>query len=232
MVFFVFFFKQKTAYEMRISDWSSDVCSSDLRARSLLDVEAIDRRYFAIKANPHQALLRALVAEGFGLECVSLGELEHVFSVLPDLDPARVLFTPSFAPRVEYEAAFALGVTVTIDNVEALGNWPDTFRGRALWLRIDLGRGDGHHAKVVTGGTASKFGLPLAAFDDFVAQAYKLDARISGIHAHLGSGIVTPAHWREVYAELAGFADSVGTVDTIDIGGGLPIPYKPDAYPF
>src|SRR3546814_1902324 len=28
--FFVFFFKQKTAYEMRISDWSSDVCSSDL----------------------------------------------------------------------------------------------------------------------------------------------------------------------------------------------------------
>src|SRR3546814_5176719 len=29
-VFFVFFFKQKTAYEMRISDWSSDVCSSDL----------------------------------------------------------------------------------------------------------------------------------------------------------------------------------------------------------
>src|SRR3546814_7270798 len=30
---FFFFFKQKTAYEMRISDWSSDVCSSDLRAR-------------------------------------------------------------------------------------------------------------------------------------------------------------------------------------------------------
>src|SRR3546814_6578760 len=32
---FVFFFKQKTAYEMRISDWSSDVCSSDLYARIL-----------------------------------------------------------------------------------------------------------------------------------------------------------------------------------------------------
>src|SRR3546814_5845796 len=30
MVSFFFFFKQKTAYEMRISDWSSDVCSSDL----------------------------------------------------------------------------------------------------------------------------------------------------------------------------------------------------------
>src|SRR3546814_2046327 len=35
IVLFCFFFKQKTAYEMRISDWSSDVCSSDLpRGRS------------------------------------------------------------------------------------------------------------------------------------------------------------------------------------------------------
>src|SRR3546814_9521376 len=32
-MFFFFFFKQKTAYEMRISDWSSDVCSSDLAAQ-------------------------------------------------------------------------------------------------------------------------------------------------------------------------------------------------------
>src|SRR3546814_7911988 len=34
MLCVVFFFKQKTAYEMRISDWSSDVCSSDLKDRS------------------------------------------------------------------------------------------------------------------------------------------------------------------------------------------------------
>src|SRR3546814_6548452 len=54
---FVLFFKQKTAYEMRISDWSSDVCSSDLRRiemvgrvdRSLSDkeqrTEGGERRY-------------------------------------------------------------------------------------------------------------------------------------------------------------------------------------------
>src|SRR3546814_2459256 len=36
----VFFFKQKTAYEMRISDWSSDVCSSDLRALGLTPRES------------------------------------------------------------------------------------------------------------------------------------------------------------------------------------------------
>src|SRR3546814_6299969 len=38
-----FFFKQKTAYEMRISDWSSDVCSSDLRGFVLLQGSAPDQ---------------------------------------------------------------------------------------------------------------------------------------------------------------------------------------------
>src|SRR3546814_885358 len=39
--FVFFFFKQKTAYEMRISDWSSDVCSSDLLHRGILDVSGV-----------------------------------------------------------------------------------------------------------------------------------------------------------------------------------------------
>src|SRR3546814_1374516 len=40
-----FFFKQKTAYEMRISDWSSDVCSSDLFAQVAVEIIArIDRQ--------------------------------------------------------------------------------------------------------------------------------------------------------------------------------------------
>src|SRR3546814_4416056 len=42
---FVFFFKQKTAYEMRISDWSSDVCSSDLELVSdLSNAEEVSHR--------------------------------------------------------------------------------------------------------------------------------------------------------------------------------------------
>src|SRR3546814_3065426 len=39
---YFFFFKQKTAYEMRISDWSSDVCSSDLAGRPR-DAQLLDR---------------------------------------------------------------------------------------------------------------------------------------------------------------------------------------------
>src|SRR3546814_5234552 len=40
LVSFCFFFKQKTAYEMRISDWSSDVCSSDLPTSTRPAVES------------------------------------------------------------------------------------------------------------------------------------------------------------------------------------------------
>src|SRR3546814_7427689 len=44
---FLFFFKQKTAYEMRISDWSSDVCSSDLIEQRTFDTQAEELEYLA-----------------------------------------------------------------------------------------------------------------------------------------------------------------------------------------
>ncbi|PZP79130.1 MAG: bifunctional aspartate kinase/diaminopimelate decarboxylase, partial [Stenotrophomonas maltophilia] len=202
------------------------------RARALAAIKPIDQRYYAIKANSHPAILQLLEAEGFGLECVSHGELKHVFQHLPELSPKRVLFTPSFCPRSEYEAAFALGVTVTVDNVEALQRWPDLFRNRELWLRVDLGRGEGHHAKVRTGGKDSKFGLPIARVDEFVRAATDLGSRVVGLHAHLGSGVETAQHWRLMCDELAGFARRIGSVHTIDIGGGLPIPYSDEDEPF
>src|SRR3546814_10083412 len=46
---FVFFFKQKTAYEMRISDWSSDVCSSDLLAAGVIAGVVLSGLFFASK---------------------------------------------------------------------------------------------------------------------------------------------------------------------------------------
>src|SRR3546814_9140012 len=53
-VLVVFFFKQKTAYEMRISDWSSDVCSSDL------EFPPHDLR----RADPHPGQLRCRSSDG------------------------------------------------------------------------------------------------------------------------------------------------------------------------
>src|SRR3546814_6361495 len=70
----VFFFKQKTAYEMRISDWSSDVCSSDLRAPAAMACAIVSMcpctlwystNTFAI------LLLRRSEERRVGKECVS-----------------------------------------------------------------------------------------------------------------------------------------------------------------
>src|SRR3546814_16917139 len=60
-----FFFKQKTAYEMRISDWSSDVCSSDVD----LWILPVDVEHVGVVAHPADAALDAqlVVAHGVGL---------------------------------------------------------------------------------------------------------------------------------------------------------------------
>lgn len=202
------------------------------RARELAGIAAIDRRFYAIKANPHPAVLAALDAEGFGFECVSQGELEHLFASLPALAPDRVLFTPSFAPRGEYEAALARGVHVTLDSLVPLREWPELFRGRSLVLRVDPGFGQGHHEKVRTGGKDAKFGLAIEDVPAFAALARPLGARIDGLHAHIGSGIHDADHWRTVYAQLAALADRLGTVSFIDVGGGLGVAYDPEAEPF
>src|SRR3546814_7917597 len=53
-----FFFKQKTAYEMRISDWSSDVCSSDLKKLFLVICERMQEMVRLVSfANAHAELL-------------------------------------------------------------------------------------------------------------------------------------------------------------------------------
>ncbi len=202
------------------------------RARAIGDLGALDRRFYALKANPHPAILRALEGEGFGFECVSAGELEHLFATLPALDPTRVLFTPSFAPRREYEQAIARDVWLTLDSVAPLRQWPELLRGRTVWLRLDPGFGRGHHEKVRTGGSGAKFGLPLTQLDEFLREARALDVRVFGLHAHLGSGITDAGHWRDVLLQLASVADGIGTITALNLGGGIGVPPEPDAAAF
>src|SRR3546814_6461630 len=61
---FVFFFKQKTAYEMRISDWSSDVCSSDLRPCARRARTSVLFRFRLRHGRDHRRGLFAAMADG------------------------------------------------------------------------------------------------------------------------------------------------------------------------
>jgi bifunctional diaminopimelate decarboxylase / aspartate kinase len=205
-----------------------DLATVRARAQALRTAAAcVDRWFYAIKANAHLAVLREIAAQGFGLECVSPGELERVADIAPD----NVLFTPNFASRREYAAAYARGAIVTLDNLHPLAHWPDVFAGRELLARIDLGVGRGHHDKVKTGGAKSKFGIALEELPEFQRLAEGSGARIVGLHAHLGSGILDIAHWKDVYVQLASIAEKIGSVRALNIGGGLGVPSRADEAP-
>src|SRR3546814_20644560 len=94
--FFLFcFFKQKTAYEMRISDWSSDVCSSDLDViiRRIVDARGaeLDLRQLARQIDRQRA---AVAMRESGEAAVFRGRV-HVLDVAVDLQViARVPFEP------------------------------------------------------------------------------------------------------------------------------------------
>jgi bifunctional diaminopimelate decarboxylase / aspartate kinase len=199
------------------------------QARELKSLAAVDRLHYAVKANTHPAILRALAAEGFAFECVSPGELKAVAAVVAESVP--LLFTPNFAPRGDYVYALGTRATVTLDALHPLQHWGELFRGREIVLRIDLGRGLGHHEKVRTGGSGSKFGLPLDQLPLFLQLAETHGVSVRGLHAHLGSGVLDAAHWGEVYAQLASLAERIASVTFLNIGGGLGVPAHPGEAP-
>ena len=191
-------------------------------ARSVLSMRNIDHALYAVKANPNVELLKTFHEVGLGFECVSPQELEHLIQTFGTLPPT--LFTPNFAPREDYERGFELGARVTLDSLFPLEAWPEVFRGREVFVRIDPGRGRGHHRFVVTAGSQSKFGVPVDELERLQELVKRLDLRVVGLHAHAGSGILDAGAWREKALLLADVAGLFDSVQTLDLGGGLGIP--------
>jgi diaminopimelate decarboxylase/aspartate kinase len=186
---------------------------------ALRSVKAVDAVFYAMKANPHPEILKLVYERGLNLECVSPGEIARVLELLPQIDRKRILFTPNFAPRVEYEHALAQDVWV-------LKHWAKLFKGKEVFVRIDTGQGRGHHEHVRTAGVHSKFGVPLFEVDELVDAVKKSGARIVGLHAHTGSGVLTPEAWLDTGRQLLKLLERFPDVRHIDVGGGLGVPEK------
>jgi diaminopimelate decarboxylase/aspartate kinase len=152
--------------------------------------------------------------------------VEHVLKTLPGIDPKRLMYTPNFAPREEYAFGMDKGVWVTLDNLHPLRAWPELFKDRDVFLRIDTGTGRGHHAKVRTAGAHSKFGVPLFEMDELQRLAKAAGARVIGLHAHTGSGVFTVDNWTSVGEILASLTQRFPDVHTVDLGGGLGVPER------
>ncbi len=197
------------------------------KANELLSLKSIDQLYYAIKANPNPALLQTLYQKGIGFECVSLEELKHVLSTFPQINKQRILFTPNFAAREEYEFAFSLGCHVTVDNLYPLENWPEIFKKQHILVRIDPGCGAGHHRYVCTGGNESKFGIPHTDLSKLIPLIEQNHIKVIGLHSHSGSGILTPELWQQAALMLTSLLPQFPDVKIINLGGGLGIVEKP-----
>lgn len=196
------------------------------KARALKALPGIDAVLYALKANWHADILRTFAAEGLGFECVSRAEVEHVLRSVPDLDRKRILFTPNFAPRAEYEWALKHDIALTLDNLHPIREWPTLFKGRDVFVRVDTGYGRGHHDKVRTAGVHSKFGVPLFEMEELEKLVEAAGARVVGLHAHTGSGVFTVDNWKQVGDTLADLTTRFKDVRTIDLGGGLGVPER------
>lgn len=209
------------------SHYVYDLATVRERARGLRRaLPAVGRFFYSMKANPHPAIMETLAAEGFGIECVSIQEVEAARAQLgPEVS---LLFTPNFCAVEEYVRAAELGAELTIDGPHLCQEAAALIRGRALAVRLDPGWGAGHHEKVRTGGASSKFGHPAEEFDALRSALDEAGARITGLHAHLGSGILDPGAWPDLARLLMSLAARAGSfLRWIDLGGGLGVPDRP-----
>mgnify|MGYP001826046723 CR=1 FL=1 len=208
----------------RDSAYVYDLETARAAARRLGRLASVSRLLYAIKANDQPDLLRALAEEGMAFECVSLAEVHHVLDSVPGTSPQDLLFTPNFAPRSEYEAALNLGVQLTVDNSWVIQQWPQLFAGRDIFLRLDLETGYGHHKKVITSGVDSKFGISLGHLDAVRETLAAQGTRVTGLHAHTGSGVINAEVWREQLDRFLEILPGFPDVRVLDLGGGLGVP--------
>ena len=210
--------------ESHLNAYVYDVESIAAAVSRLREMTSVSRILYAVKANFNAEVLRALADRSVDFDCVSPGEVECLRAVLPDDGRNRILFTPNFAPREEYEWGLNAGVRVTLDSLYPLKAWPELFEGQELFIRMDPDRGGGHHKHVVTSGSESKFGVSLAELDELCALVDESGATITGIHAHSGSGILDPGNWQKVANSLLMAAKRFPTVRVLDLGGGIGVP--------
>ena len=196
-------------------------------ANQLKNCSAINQLFYAIKANSNPAILKILYDLNIGFECTSIYEVRHILALFPEINHKRILFTPNFAPKSEYEAALTLNINITLDNLFILKAWAAIFSGQEILLRIDPGYGAGHHKFVCTGGEESKFGIFISDLKEAADLINKNNITVIGLHAHTGSGILQPTIWQENALKLLSVGHYFPSAKILNIGGGLGIVETP-----
>jgi diaminopimelate decarboxylase len=191
---------------------------------------------YAMKANSNQSVLRTLAKLGAGADVVSGGELRRALAA--GIPPQKILFSGVGKTADELRAALAHDILCL--NVESepeleLLSAIAVAMGKTarISVRVNPDVDSGSHAKISTGKSENKFGIPLARARDVYARAAKLPGlQITGVDMHIGSQIVDLAPLEAAFRKLVEFVHVLRadghTIDHVDFGGGLGIPYYED----
>jgi len=201
---------------------------------------------YSVKANPNIAVVATLARLGAGADVVSEGEVRK--AIAAGVAPEKIVF--SGVGKTRSEMAYALDAGIGLFNVEsepeleALSEVAAARGVRApVAMRVNPDVAAGGHAKISTGKTTDKFGVPWERAVAVYAHAATLPGiEVVGVDVHIGSQITelepfTAAARRVV--DLVTLLRAEGhAIARVDLGGGLGIPYRdgeahppaPDAY--
>jgi diaminopimelate decarboxylase len=194
---------------------------------------------YSIKANSNQAVLSLLARLGAGMDVVSEGELRRALAV--GVPGERITFSGVGKTRREMELGLAADIhcfnvesepelRVLSEVAAALG------KTARVSLRVNPDVDARTHAKISTGKSANKFGIPISKARAVYAEAARLPGvRVSGVDMHIGSQITQLQPFDDAFALLAGFVRDLRAdghaIDHLDLGGGLGIPYNEQENP-
>ena len=197
---------------------------------------------YAMKANSNQAVLRLLARRGAGMDVVSEGELRRALAA--GVPGERITF--SGVGKTRAEMALALDAGIFCFNVESepeLHALSDVAAARGMKapvsIRVNPDVDARTHAKISTGKSANKFGIPISKARAVYAEAARLPGvRVTGVDMHIGSQITQLQPFDDAFALLADFVRDLRAdghvIDHVDLGGGLGIPYNatenPESY--
>ncbi len=188
------------------------------------------RLLYAVKANPHPAILHIIASQGWGFDVVSPGELFLLRRT--GITPDRILFSPNFMTDEEMHEAHQEGVLLNIGELSRLQTYGEAYPGSDVCVRLNPSIGAGHHAYVVTAGEETKFGIPTSQIPEILELARRYNLRIVGLHQHIGSGFLSPEPLVAAARYLLEAAEHFPDLQFINLGGGLGIPYRPEEKPF
>lgn len=187
--------------------------------------------HYSAKANGNLSILRALIEAGAGIDTVSAGEIHRALTA--GATPDQIVFAGVGKTPEELRYGVEQGVGwFNVENVAecALLEQFASEAGRtvrvALRFNPDVVANTHHH--IATGHGGAKFGLSAEAIRGLLnRQAEYPHLRFEGIHIHIGSQLHdTDATEQAVKTTLALIAD-YPNIRTLDLGGGLPTPYRP-----